>query len=390
MIEVSRDHPVDDRPWAWADAHMPLLHRTATECGESLRGLTIGVCLHLEPKTAALVETLLLTGAHVVATGSPGTTHPESVEALRSRGAEVLAGPEDSLAEHDHQVAEIVARRPDLLLDNGGDLILHAAHTGVSVLGATEETTTGGIRLRDAPTPLAAPVIVINDSPLKRLVENEYGVGQTVVQGFMNATNLMLPGLAATVIGYGPCGRGVAATLATLGARVTVVEPNPYRALEALMAGHRVDAVEQALVGAKAVFLVSGVRNSVPPNTYPLLEDGTVLVGVSHFPHDLDLTALRHRAVGARRIGTRLAELEILDLDGRQVTVVNQLHMVNLSAALGNPIEAMDLGLSLQLRSLAWLAEGRAHWCGPEAPPEAVDRVVAHEMVELLIRRGRA
>ena len=376
--------PERQRPWSWAAAHMPLLQQTADECGAALHGLSIGVCLHLEPKTAVLVDTLLALGVEVTATGSPGTTDAATGQALRDAGATIIGTPADTVAEHAKNVAAIVGSQPDLLLDNGADLIAEAVRSGIDVLAATEETTSGGIRLRSDAVRPSFPVIVINDSPLKRLVENERGVGQSVVQGFMNATNLMLPGLGATVVGYGPCGKGVADTLAALGSRVTVVEPDPYRALEAVMDGHRVADLEPALVTARAVFLVSGVADAVPEAAFGLLPDCCVLAGVSHFPEDVDLAALRAASTERQLFSTRFAELESLRVGGRRITVINQLHMVNLSAAAGNPIEAMDLGLSLQLRSLAWLAGGNAEWSGPDAPPDQLDRAVAQGMVELL------
>lgn len=377
------------RPWAWAASQMPLLRRTAQECGDALSGLSIGICLHLEPKTAVLVETLLGLGVDVTATGSPGTTHADTASALRAAGATIIASPADGLDDHARNVSAVVSARPDLLLDNGADLIVEACQSGVSVLAATEETTSGALRLRSGAVEVLTPVIVINDSPLKRLVENERGVGQSVVQGFMNATNLMLPGLPAAVVGYGPCGRGVADTLASLGASVTVVEPDPYRALEAAMDGRRVAELEPALADARAVFLASGVAGAVPPEALGWLPDGCVLAGVSHFPDDVDLTHLRARSSERQTFTTRFAELETLRVDGRRLTVVNELHMVNLSAAAGNPIEAMDLGLSLQLRSLAWLAAGKADWIGPAAPPDEIDRAVARGMVDLLSGRHR-
>jgi adenosylhomocysteinase len=379
--------PSQALPWEWASDHMPLLRRTAEECGPSLSGLTIGVCLHLEPKTAVLVHTLVRLGMRVHATGSPGTTQQEIVEVLTAVGAEIYAHRDDAPEQHAQHVRTIVSRRPDLLLDNGGDLIVEAVRRGVRVTGATEETTTGGVRLRSRAVDVPFPVIVINDSRLKLLIENEYGVGQSVVQGFMNATNLMLPGMRAVVVGFGPCGKGVANTLSQLGARVTVVEPDPFRALEAVMAGHAIAEIEHALGQAKAVFLASGIPDAVPISTLHQLADGGVLVGVSHFPQDVDLGRLRQEATGSRQLKTRHASLEQLNFHGRTITMINGLHMVNLSAGPGNPIEAMDLGLSLQLRSLAWVASGQADWEGPKQPPREVEVQVAEGMVERLSGR---
>lgn len=370
--------------WEWAARNMPLLRRSAIDVGDGLAGRTIGVCLHLEPKTAVLLDYLSRAGARVIATGSPGTSDPAVLEDLRRIGVTVHASHAETEDDHRRHVHEIIAAAPDLVLDNGADLIWEIQRTGVSVVGATEETTTGASRIRGLERQVDFPVVVINDSRLKLVVENEYGVGQTVVQGFMNATNLMLPGLAATIVGFGPCGRGVATTLGRLGARVTVVEPDPFRALEAAMLGYRVATMDTALSGARALFVAAGAAGAVPADAVAGMADGAVIAGVSHFPDDIDLEALRRQASASRRFATRTAELEMLRLAHGEVVIVNDLHMVNLSAARGNPIEAMDLGLALQLRSLAWLATHQGARPGPQQVPYEIDRWAAQSMVDML------
>ncbi len=376
----------DGSPWGWAAANMPLLRDAAADHAAALSGLFLGLCLHLEPKTAVLVDHLVHAGVTVTATGSPGTSDPATVRALRELGVEVYADDADDEAAHRRHVEAVVATAPDLLLDNGADLISAAVAAGLEPRGATEETTTGAQRLRSERPDLSFPVIVINDSPLKLLAENEFGVGQSVVQGFMNVTNLMVPGLSAAVLGYGPCGQGVADTLRSLGAHVVVVEPDPYRALEALMRGHRVAEVGAALDSARAVFLATGRRDTLDADATGRLRDGSILVGVSHFPVDVDVDRLRASAERRVRSQTRYGVLEHLTIRGRTITLCNEVRMVNLSGAAGNPIEAMDLGLTLQLRSLAYLATGRATWRGPAAPPDEVDRSVAAALVEVRSR----
>lgn len=194
----------------WAARHMPLLATTMQIHASVFTGRRIGICLHIEPKTAVLVSHLAQAGAHVTLTGSPGTTQEATAAALRDAGVHVIGHRSDSLEQHRDNIARVLDSEPDLILDNGGDLIEGVLARGgpPSLMGATEETTTGGLRIRSWDTQPDFPVVVINDSRLKLLVENEYGVGQSVVQGFMNATNLMLPGARATVVGYGPCGKG--------------------------------------------------------------------------------------------------------------------------------------------------------------------------------------
>ncbi|GAA2455750.1 adenosylhomocysteinase [Agromyces soli] len=373
----------------WAARSMPVLAATMREHAEAFAGRHVGICLHTEPKTGVLVQWLLRVGARVTITGNLGTTVPETAAALAELGATVVGERTDDPAEHSRNVARVVAAEPELLLDNGGEmieLVLRGGPRAAGFLGATEETTTGGRRLRELEVEADFPVIVINDSRLKLLVENEYGVGQSIVQGFMNATNAMLPGIRATVIGYGPCGKGVADTLQRLGARVSVADADPYRALEAIMHGHRVGPLAELLPGSDALFLATGHPDVVPAEAFPLLPDGLIIAGVGHEPYELDLAALAEAAVEQRSLSVPGGDASARSLyrmpDGREIVVLHGTRMINLVAASGNPIQAMDLGLSLQAASLAAIATGRAPFTGPHAVPADVDRALATRLVE--------
>lgn len=273
-------------------------------------------------------------------------------------------------------VGDVLDVQPDLVLDNGADLItgLLARRPREGFRGATEETTTGGLALRALATEPGFPIIVINDSRLKLLVENRFGVGQSVVQGFMNATNLMIPSARATVVGYGPCGRGVAQTLHQLGARVAVVDIDPFRAVEALMEGFEVADLADVLPATQLLFLATGSRRVIGVNELELLPDGAVIAGVSHRAEELDAAALgpAHSEGPYHRVHRRPS--------GRLVSVLTGTRMINLTAALGNPVEAMDLGLTLQIRSLAAIASGRAA-PGVHPVPDSIDRLVARGFV---------
>ena len=247
----------------WTARQMPMLAalRSRFEASRPLQGHRIGVCLHVEPKTAVMCETLRAGGADVAVTGSPGTTQDDVAEALGERGCTVFTRSTDGGGEHQANIAAVIDWGPGMLLDNGADLLFHASRSGTlhQLIGGTEETTTGANRLReDLAEPPPFPVLVINDSPLKLIVENEHGVGQSVVQAFMQRTNLMLPGRACVVIGYGWCGRGIARTLRSLGARVSVVETDEIRALEAGMDGMSVRTLDEALPPGEAFFTVTG------------------------------------------------------------------------------------------------------------------------------------
>lgn len=367
-------HPALPAPGIdWAADHMPLLHAAFDEVGHVFDGLRVAMCLHVEPKTAVLCRLLVRYGATVALTGSPGTTRPETAAALAAEGVLVHADGGDE----GPRVDDVLAIDPHLTLDNGADLTLGvlARPRGRDYRGGTEETTTGALLLRAHEHQPDFPVVVINDSELKLMVENRFGVGQSVVQGFMNATNLMLPGAVATVVGYGPCGRGVAQTLRQLGALVTVVDTDPYRALEAVMEGFEVRTLAAALPRTRLLFLATGAPGVVGPDEVALLPDGVVVAGVSHHAWELDLALLGPAvAAGAyHRVHERS--------DGRRAAVLAGTRMINLVAGLGNPIEAMDLGLTLQARSLAAVASGGLA-AGVQPVPADLDRAVARAFVD--------
>ncbi|MFJ4963829.1 Adenosylhomocysteinase [Streptomyces sp. ADI96-02] len=370
----------------WALRHMPLLRETVRRHGAVLAGKRIAMCLHIEPKTAALVALLTEAGAEVTLTGSPGTTQDDTADALRASGTTVYGRRDDTPDRHRHHIDRVLACDPHLLLDNGGDLTVAALEGGgpPHLVGGTEETTTGALRIRALPSPPPFPVVVINDSRLKLLVENEFGVGQSVVQGFMNATNLMLPGARATVVGYGPCGLGVANTLARLGARVSVAETDPYRALEAVMHGHEVGPLDTLLPRTRLLFLATGHPGVVGADQLDALADGTIVAGVGHRAWEVDQAALAARTASIRRYGTAGDERAVHRLsDGREITVLAGTAMINLTAAKGNPIQAMDLGLTLQARSLAAVA-ALPLAPGAQPVPADVDREIAASLVARL------
>lgn len=374
----------------WAARSMPLLGATMATHADDFAGRHVGICLHVEPKTGVLVHWLLRVGASVTITGNLGTTDQATVDMLRALGATVLGGRDDDAARHARNLDALVAAEPDLLLDNGAETIervLRGGPRGAGFLGATEETTTGGRRLRELDVAADFPVVVINDSPLKLLIENEFGVGQSIVQGFMNATNAMLPGTRATVIGYGPCGRGVAETLARLGARVSVADTDPYRALEAIMHGHRVAPIETLLPDSQLVFLATGHPRVISGDQLDLLADGVMLVGVGHEADEIDLPALRSRARRTSSLSNPAGDADARLLyemaDGREIVVLHGSKMINLVAAGGNPIQAMDLGLSLQAASLAAIARGAVGFAGPFGVPADIDRELATALVRL-------
>ncbi|HEX7736915.1 MAG TPA: adenosylhomocysteinase [Ktedonobacteraceae bacterium] len=374
----------------WAEMHQRLLGRLRAHFRETqpFAGLTIGMCLHVEPKTAVLCSVLQAGGAQVVITGSPGTTKNDVVAALRHAGIIVYGRQEDDSSQHRENIRQVMTHNPHLLLDNGADLVAeYLANPGLGrVIAGTEETTTGANRLRgELSGGVAFPVIVINDSPLKLIIENEHGVGPTIIEGFMRETNLLVQSRRFVVFGYGSVGRGIARNLRKLGGHVVVIEPDPIRALEAVLDGMRVVELVEALRIGEVFFTATGRAGAIPATAIDQLPDGAILGNAGHFSWEIDLAYLRSQASKVEHF-REWVELFTL-VDGRQITLLAKGEMLNLAGGGGNPIETMDLGFALQAQSLAYLvAHHRELLSGPQPVPAEINAITARGMVEVLSR----
>lgn len=346
--------------------------------------VTIGTGIHLEPKTVALLLVLARGGANVVSTGNLNSTQAEAVDYLRARGVQVIGGPTSDPAEHDGFLREVLDARPDLILDNGGDLFARWLKDPYpSLRGGTEETTSGRARLVPLRERLARPILVINDSPIKQFAENEHAVGQSVLESFIRITNRSTNGKRVTVFGYGACGRGVARNFAAARARVSVVEVDPVLRLKASLDGFAVPERGLAITEADVIVTVTGAPNVIGAPDATLFSDGVILLNGGHLPWEMDVDGLRegHDAVAA----TDGIETIVLE-DGRRVHVLTGGHMVNLAGPrpLGNSVESMDIGFALQARCLETIALGNV---GPEScvvpVPRPVDEAVAAAFVAL-------
>ena len=372
----------------WIRSRMRLLAgvRADFERQKPFAGLSIGVSLHLEPKTAVLLEVLQAGGAAIVGTGNHGSTQDDIVAVLKAKGMQLYGKRDDDLDHHLKNVAKVVAARPDILLDNGADLVALAIEAGTmgSIRGGTEETTSGGDRLRDELAgKVPFPVIVINDSPLKQIAENRHAVGQSIVESFMRITNLMIPGRRFVVVGYGWCGRGIAQYLDALGGRVAVVETDAIKALEAALDGYRVGKIVD-LAGWGEVFITATGRPSVIGEAaIARMRSGAILANSGHFPWEIDVAALRAQATGSELVDDSLERLELAD--GRHVVLVADGRMFNLAGRepKGNSIESMDIGFMLQALSLARVAgDSRAALVeGAQPVPADINQTIARRMV---------
>jgi adenosylhomocysteinase len=366
---------------AWARTHMPVLARLRSEFERDrpLAGRRIGMCLHVEAKTAVLVETLLAGGAEVAWTGSPATTDDGVAAAMTTRGSlRIYAAKADDMAAHHAHIARVLRADPDMLLDNGADLIAGSlASPSSRVVAATEETTSGRIRLvGELAGRVPYPVIVINDSPIKLGFESERGIGPATVDGFFRATNTFIAGKTFAVVGFGWCGRGLARTLRAMGAIVIVVDVDPIRALEAAYEGMLVTTIDKAVERADTVITITGRPGAVTRDHLLRLKDGAMLGNMGHFATEIDVDGLRALATGSRMVNTHVEEFDLPN--GRRVHLLSRGEMLNLSAATGHQIEVMDLGFALQAHSMRILSEDPSALApGYQAVPDAVNRAIA-------------
>lgn len=373
----------------WVADSARLLRQTADEFERTqpFAGLRIGTGIHLEPKTAALLLTLRRGGAEVISTGNLNSTQQETVDYLRANGIEVIGGPTADPVEHDGYLRGVLATKPDLLLDNGGDLFSrYLEDPWAGLRGGTEETTSGRDRLLPLRDQLAMPILVINDSPIKQFGENTHAVGAGTVESFIRITNRITNGRRVVVFGYGSVGRGVAAYFRGFNSIVSVVEPQPVLRLRALLDGFDVPERDAALAAADVVVTVTGAPSVIVPADLAVVPDGVVLISAGHLPWELDLPALLAdpSVVASDEVTDGILTLSLAD--GRRVHVLTRGHMVNLAGPrpLGNSIESMDLGFTLQARCLEAVARGTVPATACLVPvPAEIDALVASSYVAL-------
>ena len=348
---------------------MPVLRsiRQRFEHEQPFAGVRIGCSLHVTAETANLVRALAAGGAQVaLCAPNPLSTQDDVAEALAAGGVEVHARHGEDPATG---LAAVVASGPQLTMDDGADLV--SALADQTLIGATEETTTGVIRARQLD--LSFPLIAINEGRAKDLFDNRYGTGQSTLDGVLRATNVLLAGRRVVVVGYGRCGRGVADRAAGAGANVVVCEVDPLAALEAAMDGYDVmPALEAAAVGDLFV-TATGNRDALRAEHFERMRDGAILCNAGHFDVEIDLSALP----GDRREVRPQVE-EIRTDDGRRLYLLAQGRVVNLAAAEGHPAAVMDVIFACQALAAETLVRDRGLLPpGVQPLPEPIDREVA-------------
>jgi adenosylhomocysteinase len=370
----------------WADQHMPVLALIRRRFAEEkpLNGLRVAACLHVTSETANLMRTLQAGGAETLLCASnPLSTQDEVAASLvEDYGIPVFARKGEDNATYYAHLGAALDLEPDITMDDGADLVslLHTERAALipRMLGSTEETTTGVIRLhamaRDGALRLA--VIAVNESETKHLFDNRYGTGQSTVDGIVRSTNILLAGKNLVVVGYGWCGKGVASRAAGMGAHVVVVEVNPVRALEALMDGYRTMTMSQAAEIGEIFVTVTGNKHVIRKKHFNAMRDGAVICNSGHFNVELDLPGLEE--LSRERRPTRPFVEEFRLLDGRRVYLLGEGRLINLAAAEGHPASVMDMSFANQALAAELLAKGDPKLePGVHRIPLALDREVA-------------
>ena len=370
----------------WVQRHMPVLEHIKKEYEETqpFKGITIGSCLHLEPKTINLGLTLQAGGAEVAMTGcNPLSTHDDAVAGAADLGLNIYGWRDQDDEEYYQTINMVLDHKPDVIIDDGADMImvLHNERTDVlkHIKGACEETTTGVHRLEamHKDGALKFPVVAVNDAYTKYLFDNRYGTGQSSFDAIMGTTNMLIAGKSVVVCGYGWCGRGIALRAQGLGANVIVTEIDPIRALEARMDGYRVMKIRDAVKEADLIITVTGNINIIHGDDFKYMKDGCMLCNSGHFNVEINRRDLEAQSTSVREVRESIEMFTMKD--GRKIYLLADGRLVNLSAARGqgHPAEIMDMSFAVQALSAKYILNNDLE-VGVTKAPDDIDYEVAN------------
>lgn len=370
----------------WVQRHMPVLEHIKKEYEETqpFKGITIGSCLHLEPKTINLGLTLQAGGAEVAMTGcNPLSTHDDAVAGADDLGLNIYGWRDQDDEEYYQTINMVLDHKPDVIIDDGADMImvLHNERTDVlkHIKGACEETTTGVHRLEamHKDGALKFPVVAVNDAYTKYLFDNRYGTGQSSFDAIMGTTNMLIAGKSVVVCGYGWCGRGIALRAQGLGANVIVTEIDPIRALEARMDGYRVMKIRDAVKEADLIITVTGNINIIHGDDFKYMKDGCMLCNSGHFNVEINRRDLEAQSTSVREVRESIEMFTMKD--GRKIYLLADGRLVNLSAARGqgHPAEIMDMSFAVQALSAKYILNNDLE-VGVTKAPDDIDYEVAN------------
>jgi len=368
----------------WVRKNMPVMNlieqRFIRE--RPFKGLKIGICIHLEAKTARFCEALLAGGAEVSLVGSnPLSTQDDVAQAVKLRGVNVYAKYGCSETEYFDFIKQMIMQKPNIIIDDGGDVVnqIHEEYPECieNILGGCEETTTGILRLkaREADRSLKFPMIKVNDALSKYLFDNRYGTGQSVWTAITNTTNLIIAGKIVVIAGYGWCGKGVSLRAKALGARVIITEIDPIKAIEAHMDGFEVMKMEQAVILGDIFITVTGCKQIITKKHFDYLKDGAILTNAGHFNVEVDYDALEKYSLSKKEVRKNIVEYILPN--GKKINLIAEGRLVNLAASDGHPAEIMDTSFALQALCAEYISKNKLKNLVYEVPKE-IDREVAN------------
>jgi adenosylhomocysteinase len=398
---VTKDYDVKDIALAeagqgrieWAEQEMPVLRliRERFELEKPLAGIRVAACLHVTTETANLMRTLKAGGAEIrLCASNPLSTQDDAAAALAVRyGVPTFAIKGEDHETYYRHIHQAIDHSPQLTMDDGADTVgvLHKNRTDLldGIIGGTEETTTGVIRLRAmaADGVLRYPIMAVNDATTKHFFDNRYGTGQSTIDGIVRATNVLLAGKTMVVGGYGWCSRGIAMRARGMGANVVVTEVDPLRALEAVMDGYRVlSMLEAARVGD--IFVTStGNKNVIDRQHFEVMKDGALLANSGHFNVEIDIPALQKMAVSVRRPRPFVEQFTLTD--GRRISLLGEGRLINLAAAEGHPSAVMDMSFANQALCAEYMVEHATELKKTVYPvPAEIDKKIAALKLEAM------
>ncbi|NLO89614.1 MAG: adenosylhomocysteinase [Clostridia bacterium] len=383
--------PEGERKIEWVSAHMPVLNRLKEiyEDTKPLKGHTVAMCLHLEAKTAFLARVIHSWGAKVAMCASnPLSTQDDVVAALVKGGIGVFAVHGSSEEDYINYLNMVLDEEPDLLIDDGGDLValLHGERVEQAdrIIGGCEETTTGIRRLcaLEKEGLLKFPMIAVNNAQCKYLFDNRYGTGQSVWDAINSITNLVVAGKIVVVIGYGWCGKGVALRAKGLGARVIVCEVDPIRANEALMDGCEVMKLIDAAPRGDIFITVTGNIGVIGDEHFNKMKNGAILANAGHFDVEISKPDLARISTSKKTVKDGIEEYTLMN--GNKIYLLGEGRLVNLACGMGHPAEIMDMSFALQAMCVKFLAENGKIKPGVHPVPYEIDREVAEIRLQAL------
>ena len=376
----------------WVERNMPVLRGIGEDFAKTrpFAGLKVALSVHLEAKTAYLCRVMEMGGAEMFVTGSnPLSTQDDVAAALASRGMQVFARYGCTMEEYESCLCSVLEAGPNIIIDDGGDLVhlMHTKYTGLipKVIGGCEETTTGIHRLRamaKAGT-LRFPMVMVNDADCKHMFDNRYGTGQSVWDGIMRTTNLIVAGKVVVVSGYGWCGKGVSLRAKGLGAKVVVTETDPVRALEAVMDGFQVMPMAEAARQGDMFITVTGCSGVITAEHFEHMKDGAILTNAGHFDVEVDMAGLN--ALAVEKYEARHNIQGYVLPNGKTLFTIAEGRLVNLAAGDGHPAEIMDMSFAIQALSAEYLAKHRTELVpGVISVPRELDEAVARRKLRAM------